>query len=286
MAGGAQGGGSAAQSNPQQFQNALQNYRQGAAGMPSQVAGANMAAPGGAQVPELNPQTTSDIEKLLQYYKNQQISGNSAAPAAAPGGTTPGMYAGGPVGYANGGPMQANAFNAGMARQAPMPNMSQAPIAPQPAMQAPLANQQAALNSGMAQQAPIGQAPIAPQPAMQANMFNQQAALNSGMANQRAMPNMGQAPIAPPRTGGVTPMAPQTGGVMPMAPQPAPVPVNPQAALRAQAPVPMAQDPRFQQNPSMTPRMVAPPPAMPQRPQIQGNPNAMPMQRQAPRGRR
>lgn len=207
MAGGAQGGGSPAQSNPQQFQNALQNYRQGAAGMPSQVAGANMAAPGGAQMPELNPQTTSDIEKLLQYYKNQQIGGNSAAPATAPGGTTPGMYAGGPVGYANGGPM--------------------------------------------------------------------------------APPRTGGVMPMAPQTGGVLPMAPQTGGVMPMAPQPAPVPVNPQAALRAQAPVPMAQDPRFMQNPGMTPRMVAPQrPIMPQgRPQIQGNPNAMPMQRFGRRGR-
>lgn len=60
MAGGAQGGARPAQPgvaggqtppiNPQagqQFQNALQNYRQGSMGMPSQVPGANVAAPGG-----------------------------------------------------------------------------------------------------------------------------------------------------------------------------------------------------------------------------------------------
>ncbi len=49
MAGGAQGGGGrpAVGGNMQQFQNALQNYRQGSAGMPSQYPGANMAAPGG-----------------------------------------------------------------------------------------------------------------------------------------------------------------------------------------------------------------------------------------------
>jgi hypothetical protein len=51
MAGGAQGGGGrpAVGGNMQQFQNALQNYRQGSAGMPSQVPGANVAAPGGMQ---------------------------------------------------------------------------------------------------------------------------------------------------------------------------------------------------------------------------------------------
>lgn len=68
MAGGAQGGGGRPaqpgpqgqpaptgqpQINPQafmQYQNALQNYRQGAMGMPSQVPGANMAAPGGGAI--------------------------------------------------------------------------------------------------------------------------------------------------------------------------------------------------------------------------------------------
>lgn len=63
MAGGAQGGGGApgqpspqgqSQFNPQalsQYQNALQNFRQGAAGMPSQLPGANMAAQGGVSQP-------------------------------------------------------------------------------------------------------------------------------------------------------------------------------------------------------------------------------------------
>ena len=55
MAGGAQGGGARPavgqpQFNPQaaqQFQQALQNYRQGSMGMPSQMPGANVAVPGG-----------------------------------------------------------------------------------------------------------------------------------------------------------------------------------------------------------------------------------------------
>jgi hypothetical protein len=190
---------------------------QGGQGAPAGAAGGQAGGQGQnpftqqQQMPQLSNQTASEVENLLQYYKQNAAGMPSQYPGsnmAAPGSTTPGMYAGGPVGYANGGPMQANAFNAGMARQAPMP-----------------------------------------------------------------------------QTGGPLPMAPQTGGVMPMAPQPAPVPVNPQAALRAQAPVPMAQDPRFMQNPGMTPRMATPPPAMPQRPQIQGNPNAMPMQRFGRRGR-
>lgn len=73
MAGGAQGGGGRPaqpgpmaqaspvgqpQINPQafmQYQNALQNYRQGSMGMPSQVPGANIAAPGGGMPQQAQP---------------------------------------------------------------------------------------------------------------------------------------------------------------------------------------------------------------------------------------
>jgi len=74
MAGGAQGGGGRpAQANPQgmqQFQNALQNYRQGSMGMPSQVPGANVAAPGGMAAPQ--PQMSQPLPPA-----QQQIMGNT-----------------------------------------------------------------------------------------------------------------------------------------------------------------------------------------------------------------
>lgn len=59
MAGGAQGGGArpAVGGNISQYQNTLQNYRQGMAGAPSQVPGANIAAPGGGMAqPAVMPQ--------------------------------------------------------------------------------------------------------------------------------------------------------------------------------------------------------------------------------------
>ena len=77
-------------------------------------------------------------------------------------------------------------------------------------------------------------------------------------------------------------MAPQAPAVMPpqtpQAPQP-PISVGAsQPYAGVQRPMPMMNDARFQQNPSMTPRPMPRP--MPQgRPQVQGNPNAMPVQR-------
>jgi len=84
MAGGAQGGGGRPaqgqgqrpQFNPQggqQFQQALQNYRQGSMGMPSQAPGANMAAPGGNMMQ--NPAGYGPPQQTLPMY---------AGPAPAP----------------------------------------------------------------------------------------------------------------------------------------------------------------------------------------------------------
>jgi len=58
MAGGAQGGGGrpAVGGNLQQYQGMLQNYRQGMAGAPSQMPGANVAAPGGGMPQMSAPQ--------------------------------------------------------------------------------------------------------------------------------------------------------------------------------------------------------------------------------------
>ena len=55
MAGRPQGGGT-----PQQMQNQMQGMRQGMAGMPSQVPGANLAAPGGMTKPAVMPQGFMD----------------------------------------------------------------------------------------------------------------------------------------------------------------------------------------------------------------------------------
>ena len=83
MAGGAQGGGAKPVQgqgfNPQagqQFQNALQNYRQGAMGMPSQMPGANAAAPGGG-MPQFG---------MAKPMPMPAPGGNMAQPAVMPQG--------------------------------------------------------------------------------------------------------------------------------------------------------------------------------------------------------
>ena len=97
-----------------------------------------------------------------------------------------------------------------------------------------------------------GQGPINPDPAIVQALYQQaMAQQGQGMARLAVMP---QGPV------GMPPQSPQG---------PAP---------QVSKPIPMANDARLQQNPSMTPRPMPRP--MPQgRPEVQGNPNAMPVTR-------
>lgn len=124
MAGGAQGGGGrpAVGGNMQQFQNALQNYRQGSAGMPSQFPGANVAAPGGMQ------QGMTGRAPMPQGFMNAP-NGPGAPQMAQPAyaGPAPGaqqMFYGGPPQGMPQGPIPQPLPQP----QAPMPPQGQAPI--------------------------------------------------------------------------------------------------------------------------------------------------------------
>jgi len=125
MAGGAQGGGGrpAVGGNMQQFQNALQNYRQGSAGMPSQVPGANLAAPGGGMQQGMTGR--APMPQGFMDAPNGPGAPQMAQPAYA--GPAPGaqqMFYGGPPQGMPQGPIPQPLPQP----QAPMPPQGQAPI--------------------------------------------------------------------------------------------------------------------------------------------------------------
>lgn len=216
MAGGAQNtGGAATQQNPQagqQFQSALQNYRQGAAGMPSQVPGANVAAAGN-QMPQLNPQTADDIEKLLQYYKQQKGQGfaEGGEISGYANGGMPGMSGtmGAPVGQML--PVQRqNVGNAGMATNAALANQQAALARPQIMSQAPVQGPQIApQRPQIMPQAPVQGPQIAPQRPVDPRM-----AQNPGMTPNLGMMNRGMGqPVSAPMPGrNIAPQRPQIQG--------------------------------------------------------------------------
>ena len=192
MAGNSQGGGAPTQ-NMGQMANQAQQTNAASMGASSQYPGANMAAPGGSQLPNISPQTTSDIENLLQYYKQNAQS----------------FAAGGSVeGYANGGMPQ-------MARPQIMPQRP--PVMAQPQVMPQMANQQAALRAQAMPQAPVQGPNIAPQrPPMDPRM-----AQNPGMTPNLGMMNRGMGqPVGTPLPGkSVVPPRPQVQGnpnAMPM----------------------------------------------------------------------
>ena len=220
MAGNSQGGGAPTQ-NVGQMANQAQQTNATSMGASSQYPGANMAAPGGSQLPNISPQTTSDIENLLQYYKQNAQS----------------FAAGGAVdGYANGGmpqrpPMPQAAManqQAQMARPQIMPQIAnqqaignanaqaqvmpqRPPVMAQPQVMPQIANQQAALRAQAMPQAPVQQGPnIAPQrPPMDPRM-----AQNPGMTPNLGMMSRGMGqPVGTPMPGkSVVPPRPQVQG--------------------------------------------------------------------------
>jgi len=145
MAGRPQGGGT-----PQQMQNQMQGMRQGMAGMPSQVPGANLAAPGGMTGRAPMPQGFMDAPNGPGA---PQMSQGMARPMPMPGPVNPytGVVAPPPQmpqgqGLINPDPAQVQAmFQQAQAQQgmnvgAYQPQISQPlpPAAPQPQMSQPL----------------------------------------------------------------------------------------------------------------------------------------------------
>lgn len=192
MAGGAQGGrpaqnqGVGTQGAPQvtpqaqQFQQALQNYRQGAVGMPSQVPGANMAAPGGGMA----------SAAVMPQQQNQNPQVYSAQPAYA-------------------GPAMPQAQGSNMASAAVMPQaqgngeqmrfMQPPPVQtmPQPAPQISQVMPQAPISVGSSQPMPqMDQAQLQQIQAMANNPAYQQALL---AAQQATMGGGNAAPTPMPR---------------------------------------------------------------------------------------
>lgn len=118
MAGNPQGG-AAPQQNMGQMGNQMQNMRQGMAGMPSQVPGANLAAPGGGM--QVNQAGQTPPPQMPQGYgPPQQTQPAYAGPAQQA------FYGGPPQGYVP--PQGPTPPPPQMARPAVMPQGPQAPI--------------------------------------------------------------------------------------------------------------------------------------------------------------
>lgn len=186
MAGGAQGGGGApgqpspqgqSQFNPQafsQYQNALQNFRQGAAGMPSQLPGANMAAMGGVSQP-------------LTAGAFPQVQGGVSQPLTA--GTLPQQMPQTPQGAQQ---FAANIMPA-MVGAAPGGDMTMASTRPEP-VAAPGGD----MVSGRTMEAMIGPAPQQPQGLMPPQAVSQEQLMRMLMANRGPMPQIQGNPNAMP----------------------------------------------------------------------------------------
>ncbi len=197
---------------------------------------------GGAQGsggrPAVNPQGAQQFQTALQGYRQAQANMPSQVPGANLAAPGGGMAA--PAVMPQG-PQMSQVMPQAPAPQAPQapPQLSQPfPMAPQGGQTMPAPAPQ--LPPQYNPTSPQGQGPINPDPATVQALYQQaMAQQGQGMARPAVMP----------------PQAPQVS-----------------------RPMPMANDARFQQNPSMTPRPMPRP--MPQgRPQVQGNPNAMPVQR-------
>ena len=188
MAGNAQGGGSPTQ-NVGQMANQAQQTNAAGMGASSQYPGANLAAPGGSKLPNISPQTTNDIENLLQYYKQnaQSFAAGGSVQGYANGGM-PGMSGtmGAPVGQML--PVQRqNVGNAGMATNAAMANQQAALARPQIMPQAPVQGPQIA-----------PQRPVDPRMAQNPGMTPNLGMMNRGMGQPVSAPMPGRN-IAPQR---------------------------------------------------------------------------------------
>ena len=205
MAGNAQGGGSPTQ-NVGQMANQAQQTNAAGMGASSQYPGANLAAPGGSKLPNISPQTTNDIENLLQYYKQnaQSFAAGGSVQGYANGGM-PGMSGtmGAPVGQMA--PIQRqNVGNAAMANQ--QAALARPQIMPQAPVQGP---QIAPQRPQIMPQAPVQGPQIAPQRPVDPRM-----AQNPGMTPNLGMMNRGMGqPVSAPMPGrNIAPQRPQIMG--------------------------------------------------------------------------
>jgi hypothetical protein len=191
MAGGAQGGGGrpAVGGNLPQYQNMLQNYRQGAMGMPSQVPGANVAAPGGGM-----PQQFGMAKPAVMPQGPQMSQPLPMAPQQPPQISQPLPMA--PQGPQMSQPLPMAPQGQPSAPQ--QPQMSPEMMAQlQAAMQQQMASQQTQVNGAPQSPMKVGSSPplnqprtggVMPQGPMQAQPIPRPMPMPQVMGNPNAMP--------------------------------------------------------------------------------------------------